>query len=194
LEFVSLNVTDTESVRELAATIGGKVDILINTAEHHRPGGIMERGDVQIAREEMDIGYFGLMRLAQAFGPAMRSRGADGTNNACAWVNLISVYGHLTWPAFGAHSAMQAAVLAATQSLRAEFRSGGIRVINIFSGPLETEWFQTVPPPKVAVTQLANAVIHALEHGIEDHYLGDVAKDFRARLDKNPKALERELG
>jgi NAD(P)-dependent dehydrogenase (short-subunit alcohol dehydrogenase family)/uncharacterized OB-fold protein len=194
VEIVPLDVTDTDSVRELVASIGGKVDILINTAEHARPGGIIDRGDVQTAREEMDIGYFGLMRLAQGFGPAMRARGADGSNSACAWVNTISIYGQMAWPAFGAHSAMQAAILATSQSLRAELRTGGVRVVNIFTGPLETEWFQTVPPPKVAPTQIAKAIVEALKGGVEDVYVGDVAKDFRARLDKNPKALERELG
>src|SRR5205807_10024582 len=38
-----LDVTDSKNVRELAAEIGGKVDILINNAEHHRAFGIGNR-------------------------------------------------------------------------------------------------------------------------------------------------------
>ena len=34
---VPLDVTDESSVSELAGSIGGKVDILVNTAEYHRP-------------------------------------------------------------------------------------------------------------------------------------------------------------
>jgi hypothetical protein len=78
--------------------------------------------------------------------------------------------------------------------LRAELRAGGIKVVNAFAGPLETEWYQTVPPPKVAPSALAKAVIDALRKGIEEVYVGDVAQDIRARLAVNPKALERELG
>ena len=193
-EFVPLDLTDTESVRELAGDIGGKVDILINTAEHTRAGGVIERGDLQTAREEMETGYFGLLRLAQAFGPALRGRGADGTNSACAWVNVLSVYAQTSVPSYGAHSAMQAAMLGAAQSLRAELRPGGVRVVNIFTGPLDTEWFQTLPPPKVAPAQIGKSIVEALRRGLEDVYVGDVAKDFRARLEQNPKALERELG
>ncbi len=194
VEIVPLDVTDTESATELAATIGGKVDILINTAAHMRPGGLLDRRGVGDARDEMDAGYFGLMRLAQAFGPAMRARGADGTNSACAWVNCLSVYAQVNWPAYGAHSAAQAAMLSASQSLRAELRPGGVRVINVFSGPLETEWYQTVPPPKVTPAQLAAAIVDALRRGLEDVYVGDIAEDVRARLAANPKAIERELG
>jgi hypothetical protein len=66
-------------------------------------------------------------------------------------------------------------------------------VVNVFFGPLETEWFQTVPPPKVPPAVLANAVVRALQQGLEDVFVGDVAEDIRQRLAVNPKALEREL-
>jgi hypothetical protein len=78
--------------------------------------------------------------------------------------------------------------------MRAELRPGGVRVLNAFFGPLETEWFQTVPPPKLAPTALAKAVVAALKNGNEDIFVGDIAWDLRERLKANPKALERELG
>ena len=149
VEIVPLDVTDSESVTEQAEQKGGRVDIVVNTAEHIRAGGIMQRHGVTVAREEMDVRYLGLMRLAQAFGPAMRGRGADGVNSATAFVNLLSVHALMNWPQYGAYSAAEAASLSAAQCLRAELRSGGVRVMNVFFGPLDTEWFQTVPPPKV---------------------------------------------
>jgi short-subunit dehydrogenase len=145
-------------------------------------------------RTELETRYLGLVRLAQAFGPAMRSRGADGVNSAAAFVNLLSVYALVNWPEFGAFSAAEAACLSAAQCLRAELRPGGVRVVNVFSGPLETEWFQTVPPPKLAPEALAKAVVDALRRGLEDVFVGDVAQDVKARLAANPKAVERELG
>jgi NAD(P)-dependent dehydrogenase (short-subunit alcohol dehydrogenase family)/uncharacterized OB-fold protein len=190
---VAFDITDTESVMEQAEQNGGRIDIIVNTAEHVRAGGIIDRRGIGVAREEMDVRYFGLMRLAQAFGPMMRFRGADGVTSATAIVNLLSVYALMNWPAYGAHSAAEAACLSATQSLRAELRPGGVRMVNVFFGPLETEWFQTVPPPKVAPAALASAVIDALQKGLEDVFVGDIAEDVRARLAVNPKALEREL-
>ena len=193
VEIVPLDVTDSESVTELAEQNGGRIDIVVNTAEHVRPGGILQRHGLTVAREEMDIRYFALMRLAQAFGPAMRSRGTDGVNSAAAFVNLLSVHALMNWPTYGAYSATEAACLSAAQCLRAELRPGGVKVVNVFFGPLDTEWFQTVPPPKVAPAALAKAVVQALQRGIEDVFVGDVAEDVRARLAANPKALEREL-
>jgi NAD(P)-dependent dehydrogenase (short-subunit alcohol dehydrogenase family)/uncharacterized OB-fold protein len=194
VELVPLDLTDTDSVDKLAAQNGARIDIVVNTAEHIRPGGVIGGHGIAVAREAMELRYLGLMRLTQAFGPVLRMRGADGVNSSAAFVNLLSVHALASWPAYGAYSAAEAACLSMAHSLRAELRPGGVKVLNVFSGPLDTEWFQTVPPPKVAPTVLAKAVIGALRQGIEDVYVGDVAQDIRARLEVNPKALERELG
>jgi NAD(P)-dependent dehydrogenase (short-subunit alcohol dehydrogenase family)/uncharacterized OB-fold protein len=190
---VPLDVTDSKNVRELAAEIGGKVDILINNAEYHRAFGISGRQGVETARAEMDVNYFGLLRLAQEFGPAMRSRGADGLASAVAWVNLLSIYALANFPAHGTFSASKAAAQSLAQCLRAEMRPAGVRVVNVFPGPLDDEWNQLLPPPKVAPQTLANAVVKALRDGIEDVYPGDVAQEWLERWRDNPKALEREL-
>lgn len=191
---VTIDVTDTDSVDRLAASIGGKVEILINTADMERAGGMIGAKDVNRARDAMDVNYLGLMRLAQAFGPALCGRAADGVNNACAWVNVLSIYALMNLPSHGMWAASKAAALSLTQCLRAEMRDAGVRVINVFPGPLDHEWQQLTPAPRVTPVAVAQAIVRALQDGIEDVYVGDVAQEFRARLAENPKALERELG
>ncbi len=191
---VLLDVTDTDSVDRLAGQIGGKVDILINTADMQRDGGIMYQRDVNVAREIFDVNCFGLMRLAQAFGPAMCSRTADGVNNAAAWVNIMSIYARASLPPRGMWSAANAAALSVTQCLRAEMRPSGLRVVNVFVGPVDQEWEQRTPPPRVPPANVARAVVQALQQGTEDVYVGDVAAELRDRLADNPKAVEHELG
>ncbi|MBR0751054.1 SDR family NAD(P)-dependent oxidoreductase [Bradyrhizobium jicamae] len=193
IEIVALDAADEKSVNDLAADIGGKVDILVNTTEYVRAGGLLDRRGTSVMRDEIDQAYLGFVNLAQGFGPAMRMRGADGVNNAAAWVNVLSVYALANWPAFGAYSASQAACLSLSHCLRAELRPGGVKVVNLFTGPVDNEWFQTVPPPKVAPRAVASAIVSALKNGLEDVYVGDVAEEIRQRLAANPKALEREL-
>jgi NAD(P)-dependent dehydrogenase (short-subunit alcohol dehydrogenase family)/uncharacterized OB-fold protein len=188
-----LDVTDSKSVREVAAEIGGKVDILVNNAEHHRAWGIANRAGVETARAEMDVNYFGLLRLAQEFGPAMRSRGADGKASAVAWVNLLSIYALANFPPHGTFSASKAAAHSLAQCLRAEMRAAGVRVVNVFPGPIDDEWNQLLLPPKVSPSNLAKAITTSLQNGIEDVYPGDVAQEWLERWRDNPKALEREL-
>ena len=119
-----------------------------------------DRHGLTIAREEMDIRYFGLMRLAQAFGPILRARGADGVNAAAAFVNLLSVHALMNWPAvWGYLGGRSGLPFGGAMRCGRSCGRAGSRCMNVFFGPLETEWFQTVPPPKVAPAALARAVV-----------------------------------
>lgn len=179
-ELVELDVTDTGSVHRLAASLGGQVEILVNTALHLRPA----TGGLVAAREEMETSYFGLLRLAWYFGPALQARAADGSHPACAWVNIIGV------DALAGTSPAQAAVLAVAQGLRAGLRP--IRVINALVGALDDDWHQGLPPPKVSPPALAVAVVAALLAGTEDVAVGDIAHDRLARFIDNPAILARD--
>lgn len=191
---VPIDLTNERSVDRLAAQIGGKVDILINNAEINRARAIESRQGCETARLEMETNYFGLLRLAQAFGPALKARAADGDANAVAWVNILSVFALVGLPSQGTFSASKAAALSLSQSLRADLMStGGIRVVQVFPGPIDHEWNAELPPPKVSPAQLATEVVKALFEGIEDVYPGDVAQEWLQRWRDNPKALEREV-
>ena len=188
-----LDVTDSQSVHELAGRIAPKVEILVNNGYHLRPGGIQGRRDINNPRAEMDVNYFGLLRLAREFGPVLRDRGADGPFGACAWVNVLSIWALVNNPAFATWSASLAAARSLSQCLRTDLLEGGVKVVNVYPGPLEDEWQQLLPPPKLTPEVLANAVVKALVDGVEDVYPGAVAQEIHARLSENPKEVEREL-
>ena len=65
--------------------------------------------------------------------------------------------------------------------------------MSVFTGPVDDDWRQHVPPPKVAPSQIASAVLAALNEGIEESLVGDIAQDVMARFLADPKVLEREL-
>jgi NAD(P)-dependent dehydrogenase (short-subunit alcohol dehydrogenase family)/uncharacterized OB-fold protein len=181
-----LDLTDSQSVKQAAAQIGRKVDILINTAEVHTAQGIASRSGVELARAEMDVNYFGLLRLAQEFAPLMRP-------SAVAWVNLLSIYALSNFPPHGTFSASKAAALSLSQCLRAEMRPAGVRVVNVFPGPIDDEWNEMLPPPKMTADAVAKAIVDALNDGVEDVYPGDVAQEWLERWQESPKVLEREM-
>ena len=193
LTMLPLDVTDTVSVRELAGEIGAKTDILINNARFIRPGGALGRSDTAFARDEIEVNYLGLLRLAQAFGPAMCSRTADGVNSAVAWVNILPAYALVNASLYGCYAAACAAAHSLSQCLRAEFRASGLRVLNVFAGPTDDDWYQPLPPPKVLPTAIARSVLLGLRDGREDVYCGDVAKDLAERFRAGQKVLEREM-
>ena len=127
---------------------------------------------------------------ARSSAARSRTRAADG---AAAWVNLLSIFALANFPPHGTFSAAKAAAHSAAQGLRAELRGAGLRVVNVYPGPIEEEWNDMLPPPKLAPAALAAAIVTALRDGVEDVYPGDVAQDWFARWRDNPKALEREV-
>ncbi|AHG65335.1 SDR family NAD(P)-dependent oxidoreductase [Advenella mimigardefordensis] len=189
----AMDVTDSDSLERVAAEIGGKVDVLINTADLLRDGGMLGTNNVSTASDMFNVSCLGLLRLAQTFGGAMAGRAADGANSASAWVNIFSIHALASLPSRGVWSAAQAGGLSLSHCLRAELQTVGIRVMNVFTGPVDYEWEQTTPPPRVAPAQIARQIVQGLANGLEDVYVGDVANDIRERLRSNAKALEREL-
>ncbi len=187
-----LDPTDPLSVTELAGAIGGKVEILIHNARQMRPGGVMA-GAPDEARQAFETGPLGLMRLARVFGPALAARAADGVGNAVAWVNVLPAQALAHDPGFAAAVAAAAAMRALALSLRAEFRASGIRVLNVYAGPLDDPWHQPLPPPKLAPAALARALVEGLERGLEELHAGPVAQDLARRFAENPALLVREM-
>ena len=142
----------------------------------------------------MEINYFGLMRLAQSFGPAMRARAAEGSLPATAWVNILSIYALSALPVAGHVLGVEGRrVLAVADAARGDAAAPASASSMCFPGPIDDEWNQLVPPPKLAPAALAKAVVKALKDGVEDIYPGDVAQDLFAKYRENAKVLEREM-
>lgn len=193
VNIMPLDVTDSDSVEELAAMIGDKVEIMVNNSYHLRSGGLIDRFDLNVAHDEMEIHYHGLIRLAGEFGPVMRARGSDGHHGSVAWLNVFSAYAWVNNPALGTYSASQAAALSLSHCLRAELAEGGVRVVNAFIGPIEDEWNQLAPPPKLLPEATATRIVGALKKGIEDIPIGAVAEEIIQRMVENPKEIERAI-
>ena len=142
---VPLDLTNERSVSELAGEIGGKVDIV----DQQRRGA--PRASASPARRGTDVaarrdGHQLLRPAAAGAGVrpgAARAARPTARRSAIAWVNLLSIYALANFPPHGTFSASKAAAHSLAQCLRAEMRPAGIRVINVFPGPIDDEWNQT---------------------------------------------------
>jgi NAD(P)-dependent dehydrogenase (short-subunit alcohol dehydrogenase family)/uncharacterized OB-fold protein len=192
VEPVSLDPADERSIAALAEAIGAKVDIVVHTSSLVRPGTALVGSGVAAAHHEMEVNYFGLLRLARAFGPALRDREEHGSDSLRAWVNLLSVCALAGGFGYGTSAASQAAAWSLSQRLRADLAGSGVKVIDVLSGPLDDDWNAALPPPKVSASQIACAVVHALRQGIERMAVGPVAENRLKRFQEGPMGLERE--
>ena len=126
----------------------------------------------------------------------MRARAAEGTATCDRLgehpVDLCAVDAAIADDVLGVEGR---GVVAVAELARRDADRAGIRVVNVFPGPIDDEWNQLVPPPKLAPAALAKAVVKALKDGVEDIYPGDVAQDLLARLRESAKvARARDVG
>jgi short-subunit dehydrogenase len=106
---------------------------------------------------------------------------------------VFSAYALVNNPALGTYSASQAAAFSLSQCLRAELAGGGVRVVNALVGPLDDEWHQLVPPPKLPIATVARRIVEGLRQGREDIPIGPVAAEIAERLAANHKEIERAI-
>ncbi|MGV9869240.1 SDR family oxidoreductase [Rhodococcus koreensis] len=129
-----LDVTDPASVDAVRDQIG-EVDVLINNAGITVVGPV-EQLDIDDVRDVFETNVFALVRMCQAFAPAMRKR-RSGTI-----VNVSSVGGRYVLPFVGAYSASKAAVEHLSIALRYELAAFGVRVLIVEPGGVTTNFAQ----------------------------------------------------
>jgi NAD(P)-dependent dehydrogenase (short-subunit alcohol dehydrogenase family) len=178
---VRLDVTSEDDVQ--AAADLGRVDILINNAGVCVYGSVLNvpMSDLQ---DEININYFGAMRMARAFAPAMIAHG-DGLI-----VNVASILAKVNLPALGNYCAVKAALLSLSQAMRGDLSRQGVRVITVLPGTVDTDMSRAFDGPKLSPEQAASEIIEAIRVERIETPIGDAAREVLAGLQSDPLAIE----
>jgi NAD(P)-dependent dehydrogenase (short-subunit alcohol dehydrogenase family) len=133
---VALDVTDksqvTSSVKQAQAQFG-KIDVLVNNAGYGYFGAI-EESDEQEVRNMMETNFWGASAMAREVLPDMRAKKSGHI------INVTSIGGLATFPAFGYYHATKFAMEGLFQSLATQVEPLGIHVTNVEPGAFRTEW------------------------------------------------------
>jgi short-subunit dehydrogenase len=183
---IALDITDDTSVQE-AATRLVDVDLVVNNAGVLLGGRLIAATDLSAARQEMEVNYFGLLRMCRAFAPILAANGG-GT-----LINVLSILARVASPAVGSYSASKASALSLTQAVRAELQVQGTRVIGVLPGFVDTDMAQRVTAPKIQPSEVVRATLDALQTDQDEVYPGEAAAQIAALLLQNPKAVERQF-
>jgi NAD(P)-dependent dehydrogenase (short-subunit alcohol dehydrogenase family) len=183
---VELDVTNPESVAAAAAQCPD-VTLLINNAGTSLNHGIISAPDLDAARAEMDVNYFGMAAMCRAFAPILQKQGGG------AIINILSLLGKVNLPFSGSYSASKAAAISMTQSVRAELSAQHTLVIAVMPGTVDTDLAKDWPNPKVAPAEVARAALQAVIDNQEDVYPGEQAQQVSAQLLTDPKGVEKYM-
>lgn len=178
---LALDVTRPEQVRAaVAAAIArfGRIDVLVNNAGFSIVGAVEETGEDEL-RATMELMFFAAVATTREVLPHMRAR-ASGTI-----VQITSVGGITTAPGFGAYCAAKHALEALSESLAAEVRPFGVRVLVVEPGAFRTALFGPAFRRMPAMEAYASTV-GAMRNWVSDTagaQVGDPAKAARAIAD-----------
>jgi NAD(P)-dependent dehydrogenase (short-subunit alcohol dehydrogenase family) len=183
---VNLDITNEGHIRS-AVTKMEDVNLLINNAGIANFTGLISADNMDSARQEMEVNYFGTLRVTRAFAPVLKRNGGG------ALVNILSVASLGSFPVLGSYSASKAALHSLTQGIRAELAAQGTQVFGVYPGPIETDMAKDFDMEKSSPDLIAEGTLSAIEKGEEDIFIDPMAVQFRKDYFTDPKALEEQL-
>ena len=136
LKLVALDVQDPAGPKAAVAEAikaFGRIDVWLNNAGYGAFGPV-EAGTPEQIRRQFDVNVFGLIACVQAVAPHFRA------NKAGVLINVSSIGGIMTVPAFSVYNATKFAVEGLSEGLWYELGSFGIRVKVIEPGAIKTEF------------------------------------------------------
>src|SRR5437763_981322 len=72
VKWVALDLLDAKAIVRVAAEWAERVDILVNNAGVNGNCTLLAPPDAGLAREEMEVNYFGALNMVRSFAPAMQ--------------------------------------------------------------------------------------------------------------------------
>jgi NAD(P)-dependent dehydrogenase (short-subunit alcohol dehydrogenase family) len=181
-----LDVTDVEQIGA-AAEAASDVDLVFNNAGVSLARGIADSAVLDQARREMEVNYFGPLRLLHGLAPTLARNGGG------AVVNIGSAAGLTNIPMFPTYSASKAALHSLTQAARFLLGAQGTSVFGVYAGPIDTDMAREVALPKASPREVAFAILDGIEAGQEDIFPDAYAAEFGRQFESSPKASERQF-
>ncbi|MGO9775303.1 MAG: SDR family oxidoreductase [Terracidiphilus sp.] len=135
IEFLALDVSNTEQIAELAATIAARPDSLkaiVNNAGFAMAGFAEDVSDTEL-RQQFETNFFGAAAVTRAFLPQLRRQGAGHV------VMISSISGLMGFPGVGSYVASKYALEGWAETLRMEMKPLGIQVVLVEPGSFETD-------------------------------------------------------
>jgi short-subunit dehydrogenase len=182
-----LDVTDADQVAA-AASVAHDVSLLINNAGYAAFEGAIAAPDMDDARREMEVNYFGTLAMTRAFAPQLATAGGGAVLNMLSMLALVSL------PMAATYSASKAAGLSLTRSLRAELAMQHTQVVGVLAVQTDTAMGSKLPEPRMTPVEVVSEALDALEAGSSDEIVaGAQSRGIYAAFTADPKGLQAKM-
>lgn len=181
---IKLDVTIEEHTS--AAAQLGFVDILVNNAGIAGYGNPVSMS-LEAAVEEMNVNYFGALRMTRELAPAMIERGEGMI------VNVATAFAKINLPIVATYCASKAALFSLGQALRAYLSDKGVHVMTVMPTTIDTDMAKGADVPKMTTDFVAGEILRHIRAESIDPPIGQEAEHVLEQLKIDPLALEKML-
>jgi len=172
---IQLDVTDPDQVAR-AARDCGDVTVLINNAGVAVLGGFLQDAALESTRSQLEVNFFGTLRMAQAFAPVLAANGGG------AMLNVLSIASWINRPLLGSYGATKSAAWALTNGLRHELRAQGTQVTALHMGFVDTDLTRGIDMPKSTPEAIVREAFDGLEAGAEEVLADAMSRQVKQSL------------
>ncbi|HYX27566.1 MAG TPA: SDR family NAD(P)-dependent oxidoreductase [Pyrinomonadaceae bacterium] len=175
---------EVRSDEDIAATKQlGTIDILVNNAGVAGYGNPLTMS-FETALEEMQVNFFGALRLTRALAPTMVGRGEGMI------VNIATAFAKINLPLVGTYCASKAALLSLGQALRAYLKDQSVHVMTVMPTTIDTDMAKGADVPKMTTEFVAGEILRHIREESIDPPIGEEAERVLAQLREDPAGLE----
>lgn len=172
---IEIDLEDPQTIAA-AANTATDVDVVVNNAGVLKTATAVDPGAIEALKYEMEVNVYGLIRMAQAFAPALKANGGG------ALVQLNSVASVRGFPDFATYCASKAASYSITQGLRESLRDQQTLVVSVHPGPIQTDMANSAGLGEIAEppSLVAKAIFDAIAAGNFHVWPDSLAKQISA--------------
>jgi short-subunit dehydrogenase len=181
---IKLDVTNEQDIATIQQL--GVIDVLINNAGVAGYGNPVSM-NLEDAVREMNVNYFGALRLSRTVAPQMIERGEGMI------VNIATAFAKINLPLIGTYCASKAALLSLGQALRAYLKDQGVHVMTVMPTTIDTDMAKGADVPKMTAEFVAGEILRHIREESIDPPIGEEAEGVLEGLRNDPAGLEKML-
>ncbi|MDP9795907.1 NAD(P)-dependent dehydrogenase (short-subunit alcohol dehydrogenase family) [Catenuloplanes nepalensis] len=180
VEVIGLDVTDPARVSR-AAEIATDVTLLVNNAGNSSFANLVDGDEAEI-RGQLDVFFWGPLRLVRAFAPILRANGGGGI------ININSAMSWVSGDRANAYHVAKAAQWAMTNAVRHELAGQGTHVAGAYFGMTDTGHQDFWNGPLNDAAEIARRTLDAFEKGQAEIIPDELGAGAKAMLAETPRA------
>jgi short-subunit dehydrogenase len=170
-----------------AASQATDVTLLINNAGVLYQLSGLESDHFAKMQHEIEVNYYGVIRMTQAFAPVLKHNGGG------MLVNVASIASLVNFPMINSYSSTKAAVHSLSIGYRAALGEQNTHVMTVHPGPIETDMTEGLDLNKASPQTVAEAVLEGIAQQKEEVFPDPTAQQLYEQWEQAPKTLEKQM-